>query len=94
MTTSSRKRVAAEQQQRTEEIVNFLGVLDVGYRLPSWEEIEAGTDLHADHLRHIGRCIVRLREQGYLRRDMDAVVVEIWLNDLADAIEAGSNATP
>jgi len=89
MTTSSSERLCAERQQRTEEIINFLGVLDVGYRLPSWQEIQAGTDLHADHLRHIGRCIVRLREQGYLRRDMDAVVVEVWLNGLADALEAG-----
>lgn len=94
MTTPSNERLFAERQQRTQEIYSFLDDLNRTYRLPSWEEIEAGTDLQAHFLRHIGWCIVLLRQQGYLRRDMDAVVVEVWLNDWADLIEAGSNATP
>ena len=87
MTTSSSDRLFAEQKQRTEEIYSFLDDLNRKYRLPSWEEIEAGTDLQAHFLRFVGRSIVCLRQQGYLRRDMDAAVVEVWLNDWADLIE-------
>ena len=94
MTTPYRERVAAEQQQRTEEIHRFLDDLDKEFQLPSWEEIDAGTDVFAHFLRHLGLSICRLRKQGYLQRDMDTAVVKAWLNNWADAIEAGSNATP
>ena len=94
MTTPYRERIAAEQQQRTEEIHRFLDDLDKEFQLPSEVEIEAGTDVFAHFLRFLGLSICRLRKQGYLRRDVDTLVVKAWLNNWADAIEVGSNETP